>query len=320
MTTVQTEKKIIWAIDPFEETLKSKTQLISTLENLSKAQLAEIEPVHVLSFAREEKLDPWMIQSSPNQFKQAAEKAIHEVVRSLNASHSLSFLPPTVLLQNDHSPAKMAQAIITYATESHASSIVVGTHARSGLPRLFFGSFAENLLLTSHLPIITIGPECVTGHSQKQLLFATDFSSGSRHAFDEVVTFAKSLGMGITLYHVTPHKIEPVVQSAAYLLSGGWIESPDHLTHKEELKQRLALDWESMAKAEGVPVTTVIETAKGNIAELILNYTRTHDLSWIAMAIESGPISTAVMGSLSREVVRNAPSPVWMVRPPEKEI
>ena len=46
--------------------------------------------------------------------------------------------------------------ILSYAKEINASAIVMGTHGRSGLKRLFMGSVAESVLRASEKPVITI--------------------------------------------------------------------------------------------------------------------------------------------------------------------
>lgn len=46
--------------------------------------------------------------------------------------------------------------IVAYAKRIGASAIVVGTHGRSGLPRLFMGSVAEGVLRSATLPVLTV--------------------------------------------------------------------------------------------------------------------------------------------------------------------
>ena len=45
-----------------------------------------------------------------------------------------------------------AQTIVDYATESGADLIVIGTHGRSGVPRLLMGSVAERVVRTAPCP------------------------------------------------------------------------------------------------------------------------------------------------------------------------
>jgi nucleotide-binding universal stress UspA family protein len=46
--------------------------------------------------------------------------------------------------------------IVSYAKRVGADAIVIGTHGRSGLPRLFMGSVAEGVLRSAAIPVLTV--------------------------------------------------------------------------------------------------------------------------------------------------------------------
>ncbi|MDE1713454.1 universal stress protein (plasmid) [Chromobacterium amazonense] len=50
----------------------------------------------------------------------------------------------------------LADLLLGYARSQQASLIVLGTHGRSGLAHLFLGSFAEDVLRRSHLPLLVV--------------------------------------------------------------------------------------------------------------------------------------------------------------------
>jgi nucleotide-binding universal stress UspA family protein len=52
-----------------------------------------------------------------------------------------------------------APAIVEAAAVVHADLIVMSTHGRSGLGRLFLGSIAESVLRGTHAPILLLRPE-----------------------------------------------------------------------------------------------------------------------------------------------------------------
>ncbi len=64
-----------------------------------------------------------------------------------------------VVLQGD--PGEM---IVSYAKETGIDMICLGTHGRSGLGRLVYGSVANTVLRKSHLPILVRKPQ----ESEKQ--------------------------------------------------------------------------------------------------------------------------------------------------------
>ncbi|HKJ05564.1 MAG TPA: universal stress protein [Geopsychrobacteraceae bacterium] len=54
------------------------------------------------------------------------------------------------------SPGIPYEAIISKATDEGADLIVIGTHGRTGLDHVLFGSNAEKVVRKSHLPVLTV--------------------------------------------------------------------------------------------------------------------------------------------------------------------
>ncbi len=50
-----------------------------------------------------------------------------------------------------------AREILRFAKKQDVSLIVIGTHGRTGLPRLIFGSVAEKVVRRAHCPVFTVG-------------------------------------------------------------------------------------------------------------------------------------------------------------------
>ena len=53
----------------------------------------------------------------------------------------------------------VAKTILEEAELEEAELIVMGTHARSGLPRLLLGSVAERVMRTATRPVLTVPPD-----------------------------------------------------------------------------------------------------------------------------------------------------------------
>jgi nucleotide-binding universal stress UspA family protein len=73
--------------------------------------------------------------------------------------------------------------------------VVLGTHGRGGLRKLFAGSHAEQVFRKVTCPILTVGPG-VAGHAvpswhPARILLATDFSAGSLHALPLALALAE---------------------------------------------------------------------------------------------------------------------------------
>jgi nucleotide-binding universal stress UspA family protein len=106
--------------------------------------------------------------------------------------------------------------------------IILGTHGRHGLKKLVLGSAAEQIFRKASCPVLTIGPQVRkldgNGARFKQIIFATDFSSGSLRALPYALSLAEENQAHVVLLHVIPlvplHQQEQVAASAREQLLG----------------------------------------------------------------------------------------------------
>ena len=84
--------------------------------------------------------------------------------------------------------------------------IVVGTHGRTDLRKLVFGSVAEQIFRRATCPVLTVGPhvasDVLEGGKIRCVLYATDFSENSRHALPYAVSLAQDGRARLVLLHV----------------------------------------------------------------------------------------------------------------------
>jgi nucleotide-binding universal stress UspA family protein len=57
----------------------------------------------------------------------------------------------------------------------------------------------------------------------------------------------------------------------------------------------------------------------GSISTAITSLAREKKVGWIAMEGQSGPIAAALLGSITRQVIRTAPCPVWVIHQPKEK-
>jgi nucleotide-binding universal stress UspA family protein len=308
------KRRIVWSIDPFEERSEGRSHVIETLHELSK-QGAMIDPVYVLS---PEEYDvnvafnaPWLKQIRPS-----VEKVLNHYLKD-NQIGNIG--RPQILIERRPSLRRAVGTLINYAEKSKADMIVVGTHAKKGISRFFLGSFAETLLLHSKIPVLVVGPHSEFPlHERKtqNILFSTDFGTASFPTFKKVLALAKAHHAKVTLFHCLPHPIEPVIQSGVYLLGGGFVSFPEYVLQDEERKQKMCEKYVAAGKKVGVAVDVNINPGHGNTANAIIEQAQLGKTDLIAMAAESGAFSAALIGSVTRQVVRAAPCPVWVLRAP----
>ena len=83
--------------------------------------------------------------------------------------------------------------------------LVLGTHGRTGLPKLLMGSVAEKIFRQSPIPVLTIGPHVPRERSAKKFsrfVFATDLSDESLAALPHAMAFVQDHNAHLTVLHV----------------------------------------------------------------------------------------------------------------------
>jgi universal stress protein A len=142
----------------------------------------------------------------------------------------------------------------------------------------------------------------------RHLLVPTDFSEGSKQAFEYAIGVARTCGAKLTLLHV--------VELPTYLIDG---HAPAHMTTalrdymQESAQQELA---RLLPEGAGTPVEIARQVALGVPYQKILETAAAEQVDWIVMATHGRTgLSHLVMGSVAERVVRTAPCPVLTVRP-----
>ena len=246
-------------------------------------------------------------------FKEYMPSVIKAMEVSLRDFNLKGLKKPVTAIQVTPSLRQAVKSLVSRAKTEQANLIVVGTHARRGFSRFFLGSFTETLLLQSKIPVLVVNPSSKP-RPMDRILFPTDFSTPSKAAFRKVVALSRALGGRITLLHVIPHPIEPVFQSGVYLLGGGWVSVPEFMQKTEENQRKIAQTWVQEAARTGVDVDIVFESGLKGVYSAILSQAEALKAGLIAMAAESGPVASTLMGSVTRQVVRDASCPVWIMR------
>lgn len=301
--------KIIWAFDPLEGSEGTRAGVAQALAFFNEKTQAPIEPVYVLSPSD---LNIGTSFSKPyvQQVLPTAKKVMKDALKRYRIGGLRS---PRVLVEESPLMRRSIDSLLGHAKTEKADLIVTGTHARKGVSRLFLGSFAESLILRSKVPVLVVNP-ANQARPIKKILFPTDFRSQSKPLFLKACALARKVGAEITLLHVIPHPIEAVVQSGVYLLAGGWVSVPDYMKGEEQRLRKVAEIWKSQAASAGVSVTTLFDAGAIGVKESILRHAKLKKFDLIAMSAQSGRLAAAFLGSVSRQVLRDAPCAVWVMR------
>jgi nucleotide-binding universal stress UspA family protein len=114
----------------------------------------------------------------------------------------LQGLPHDVLTPRGNVADALAQII----ADRDIDLLVLGTHGRSGVGKLFLGSIAEEIFRRTPCPVLSVGPHVSCkpdGEIQFQhIVFATDFSEDSLAALPYAVSLAEEDQAQLALLHV----------------------------------------------------------------------------------------------------------------------
>jgi nucleotide-binding universal stress UspA family protein len=300
----------IWAVDAFERDPELLLKALRVATDWSERTGSKIRPVYVLSpyelNLSEEATGPSISEYAPN-----ARKVLDQLVAQVP---SPLLLAPEIIIEHSASITRTADALSNYALQSGAEAILITSHGRKGLRRLILGSFAETLLLRSKVPVLTLGPKADRISHLDHILFSTDFDASSKPALRHVTYLAKRLGARLTLFHSVPRPIEPVFQSGVYLLGGSWVPVQAYFSAEAERVERRAASWCHWSRRQGVETEYLIDNAGNFITQAVLRAAKNLRCGIIALEARSGRLAAALVGSVTREVIRQSSLPVWIVR------
>jgi nucleotide-binding universal stress UspA family protein len=299
-------RKAIWAVDPFAKNKKLQIHVAKGLEKLLRGSDVSIEPVAVLS-PDQLRIPVKAFAGQNKEYKLEAEERLHALCEE---SKIKTLLAPTLLVQDSLSVRASVDTLLKYAKDTSAEVIATGTTTKTGLARFLVGSYAESLILRANLPVYVVGPKAKVDAQISKILFPTDFSEKSYTAFLKLGQTAKARKAQVFLYY----KVEYAVPPAVY----GFDPLPvyqEYWKQEVEQKKQTSKRWLKAATDSGIKAKAVFDEKSGFVAESVLSAARKNGCQVIAMASESGAVAASFLGSVSRQVVRSATIPVWIIHP-----
>ncbi len=283
------------------------TQALRHALALARKFKARLKVIHVI---------PQIMQAAESMYATApwlltpeARKKIEEQMRG--------FMSPAREAHLDYEVAVCEgdpwREILAAAEQMQPDLVVMGTHGRSGLERLFLGSVAEKLIRRLPCSVLTLSHE--EGHTWEapglvtRILCATDFSDTSAEALAFALTLAEKNQAAITLLHVIdnlPDIGDPRYPSLPVL-------SKLREDYEQSALERLAQTIEPFAE-RAVKIETRVAVGRAYKEILRLAVEDRADLIVIG-AQGHGPVEHLLSGSNAQHVIRRATCPVLTVRP-----
>ena len=207
----------------------------------------------------------------------------------------------------------VVDALAGYAHRNDVDLIVMRSHARGGIKRVWFGSVADALIRASGIPVLVVRPPSVAtalenGMHLKRILVPLDGSVLAESALDPAVRLAKIEHASITLLRVVTawKQAEPgALQSAI---------GPASATEVSEAQRYLdsILAWPDTGSLR-VTRRVVISS---DPAATILQISRDIEADLISIATRGrGALKRATAGSVSDEVMRESEISTMVLHP-----
>jgi len=130
----------------------------------------------------------------------------HQLEERLVQSGALAGLQHEVIVRRGNVWEQLEKVV----KQEQIELVVIGTHARRGLGKLFLGSVAEHIFRYSECLVLTVGPGSLQDspvdgtRTVRPFLFATDFGGPSLRALPYAISSANHFGTKLVLLHVLP--------------------------------------------------------------------------------------------------------------------
>lgn len=281
-------------------------QAIPMALRIAERERAELELVHVY-----EAIQPYRPQGAPPldptldiELKKRS-KAYLDAIAEWMRRHTSAPVAATVL------DGPVGPTLVEYIATRRADLVVMATHGRGGLSRLWLGSVASDLVRNSSAPVLLIRPSESGSRTQaappfRRVLIPLDGSPEGEEAVEHATAVAGDPGVQYVLLHViTPILYVPDPASVVY---------PDETEMQEWAKEYLGAVAERI-RARGFaadfrtarhpqPARAILECADEITADLIAMETH----GW------SG-VTRLLLGSVTDKVLRAATVPMLVHRP-----
>jgi nucleotide-binding universal stress UspA family protein len=203
---------------------------------------------------------------------------------------------------------KVADALARIVDQKKVDLIVLGTHGRTGMRKLFAGSVAEEVFRSSSCAVLTVGPKVsapANGQVQfKNILFATDFSEDSLAALPYAISLAEEDQAQLAIVHVIDQPVAGILHLQEVKRS--LTERLQVLVRPEEYPWCRTECQVDFSQQFAPPAVRILEIAQERGADLIvLGVRRTHG---------TGTTVTHLTPTTAQHIVAHAECPVLTVR------
>jgi nucleotide-binding universal stress UspA family protein len=201
--------------------------------------------------------------------------------------------------------------LIDYANNVGTDMIVMTSHGRAGVRRLWLGSVADEMIRRSTLPLLVIHPDSrgtfsAFGMSVRHILVPLDGSAMAESVLGPASELARATGARITLAHVLAPR--EFVGEAGAVAGAGYVDAgpAEAIGYLEETATSL--------REEGLTVGTYVTAGIAPALGLVRAIDEL-DADLVAIATRGyGNLKRSVLGSVADQLLRSASVPILVMR------
>lgn len=305
METIEPKKNIetqalsaLWAVNPAEASLVPDFENFNRLVSLFGGDAFKVKPAYVCA--------------DRDLFLSDAKELVAKYLSSVYLAGTSDI---EIIYSHSEKKSDLASEIVKVAHAQKAQMIFLSSHARSALGALFWGSFANELLKQSDLPVLFLRPESLTTAVLNKVLFATDFSDESKNSFQKLLRMIKGSNADLILFHTVsmPIQATSAAEGIGYVpqLPNSYIEEEKEWAEKELER------WLEEARTVGIQIRfrRIVEESAASVAATIEKVAEEEKVALIALASHHGPVASLFFGSITREILATKKFNTWVVGP-----
>lgn len=243
--------------------------------------------------------------SGPDEGEPDFKRRLQKRAEQIRELYGGSDIDVTTDVRTGEAPAP---EIVQYAAEENIDMIVVGTHGRRGVRRIFLGSVAEEIVRSAPCPVYAIRQDDRLPEPRipNRVIVPVDFSEFGLLAMRAAKRFVADDGEIILM-----HAVEEFVPPGVYGL-----EYPSYHEMSAEIERHARAEMEQMAASVlGDRVQYRIDIRTGYAPTAVVEYADDIDADLIVMSTHGrSGIERMLLGSVTERVVRTSSRPVLVVR------
>jgi nucleotide-binding universal stress UspA family protein len=196
------------------------------------------------------------------------------------------------------------ETLVETARAKEGDLIVIGTHGRRGLNRLFMGSVAARVIAAAPMPVLVVRRACDACRGEyRRILVPFDRSAFSAAALRQACALAHADGGAVTALYAIPRYEEMI----------GFVRSEGIREQIEREARKILAGATEVAAAAGATIAT--ELADGPAADEIVAAATRLDADLIAIGSHGHRgVDKILLGSTAERVILSAPCPVLVLK------